>query len=75
MSYENILFDISAGVARLTLNRPDKLNSFTAAMHEEIREAVARVQAEAAVPCASADRSGARILRRPRSWRSGPGGG
>ena len=43
MDYENILLDISAGVARLTLNRPDKLNSFTAAMHAEVRDALGRL--------------------------------
>ena len=43
MDYENILFDISAGVARLTLNRPDKLNSFTAAMHAEVKDALGRL--------------------------------
>lgn len=49
MNYANILFDISGGIARLTLNRPDKLNSFTAAMHEEVREAVARAGTEPGV--------------------------
>jgi 2-(1,2-epoxy-1,2-dihydrophenyl)acetyl-CoA isomerase len=49
MSYANILFEIKSGVARLTLNRPDKLNSFTAAMHEEIRDAIERVRTEAGV--------------------------
>ena len=43
MDYENILFGITAGVARLTLNRPDKLNSFTAAMHAEVKDALARL--------------------------------
>jgi 2-(1,2-epoxy-1,2-dihydrophenyl)acetyl-CoA isomerase len=42
MSYTNILFDITNGIARLTFNRPDKLNSFTTDMHEEVREAVER---------------------------------
>jgi 2-(1,2-epoxy-1,2-dihydrophenyl)acetyl-CoA isomerase len=46
MSYENILFEITNGVARLTLNRPDKLNSFTTAMHEEMRDALAGLRAE-----------------------------
>jgi 2-(1,2-epoxy-1,2-dihydrophenyl)acetyl-CoA isomerase len=41
MSYQTILFDVSGGVARLTLNRPDRLNSFTTAMHGEVRQALA----------------------------------
>jgi 2-(1,2-epoxy-1,2-dihydrophenyl)acetyl-CoA isomerase len=40
MSYENIKFEIDRGVARLTLNRPDKLNSFNIAMHIEVRDAL-----------------------------------
>ena len=49
MAYQNILFDVADGVARLTLNRPDKLNSFTVAMHLEVREALERVKTDAAV--------------------------
>jgi 2-(1,2-epoxy-1,2-dihydrophenyl)acetyl-CoA isomerase len=48
MSYESILLSIDDGVARLTLNRPDKLNSFTSLMHAEVREALGRVRAEGA---------------------------
>ena len=48
MAYESILFSVDAGVARLTLNRPDKLNSFTNAMHREVRDAIARVRSEGA---------------------------
>ena len=44
MQYDNILFDNTDGIAQLTLNRPDKLNSFTQAMHDEVRHAMARVQ-------------------------------
>src|SRR6185295_15485190 len=44
MSYENILFSIDGGIARLTLNRPDRLNSFNDAMHAEVRDALARVR-------------------------------
>ena len=44
MSYQTILFDVSGGVARLTLNRPERLNSFNTAMHAEVREALASVE-------------------------------
>jgi 2-(1,2-epoxy-1,2-dihydrophenyl)acetyl-CoA isomerase len=49
MSYESIQFTIDSGVAVLTLNRPDKLNSFTQAMHLEVRDALARLQADRSV--------------------------
>ena len=48
MTYQSILFDLSGGIARLTLNRPEKLNSFTAAMHGEVADALARVENEGA---------------------------
>jgi 2-(1,2-epoxy-1,2-dihydrophenyl)acetyl-CoA isomerase len=48
MGYENLLFDSAGGIARITLNRPDRLNSFTAAMHAELRDALARVRGDAA---------------------------
>lgn len=44
MAYQNILFDLTDGVARLTLNRPDRLNSFNVAMHEEVRDVLQRVR-------------------------------
>jgi 2-(1,2-epoxy-1,2-dihydrophenyl)acetyl-CoA isomerase len=47
MNYETILFAIEDGVARLTLNRPDKLNSFTQRMHDEVRAALAQLNADA----------------------------
>ena len=43
MAYENIQFEIDAAIARLTLNRPDKLNSFNTAMHAEVRDALSQV--------------------------------
>jgi 2-(1,2-epoxy-1,2-dihydrophenyl)acetyl-CoA isomerase len=47
MSEPAILFEIREGIARITLNRPDRLNSFTAAMHDELRQALERVKADA----------------------------
>jgi 2-(1,2-epoxy-1,2-dihydrophenyl)acetyl-CoA isomerase len=46
MSFQTILFEIEAGTARLTLNRPDRLNSFTVEMHGEVAEAMTRVEGD-----------------------------
>jgi 2-(1,2-epoxy-1,2-dihydrophenyl)acetyl-CoA isomerase len=42
MSYETIIFE-PGPIARITLNRPDRLNSFTAAMHAELLDALANL--------------------------------
>ncbi|MCE1243100.1 2-(1,2-epoxy-1,2-dihydrophenyl)acetyl-CoA isomerase PaaG [Oryzomicrobium sp.] len=49
MSFETIAFAVEAGIARLTLNRPDRLNSFTDRMHEEVRAALTRVETDPAI--------------------------
>jgi 2-(1,2-epoxy-1,2-dihydrophenyl)acetyl-CoA isomerase len=49
MNYSLIQFDVHDGVARLTLNRPDKMNSFNADMHAEVRDALDSIQTNAAV--------------------------
>lgn len=38
--YESIILEQGGPVARVTLNRPDRLNSFTAAMHNELKDAL-----------------------------------
>jgi 2-(1,2-epoxy-1,2-dihydrophenyl)acetyl-CoA isomerase len=40
MAYETIEFVADGPVARVTLNRPERLNSFTVQMHEELRHAL-----------------------------------
>src|SRR5947207_291375 len=40
MAYETIDFKADGPIARITLNRPDRLNSFTLQMHEELRNAL-----------------------------------
>ncbi len=52
MNYEQIRFESTDGIARITLNRPDRLNSFTTRMHEELRDVLSRV----------ANDDGARVL-------------
>ena len=44
MAYETIDFKLDGPIARITLNRPDRLNSFTAAMHEELRDALSSIE-------------------------------
>ncbi len=44
MNFETITFTVDAGIARLTLNRPDKLNSFNTEMHAELRVALDHIQ-------------------------------
>lgn len=44
MELEATLFTVEAGVARLTLNRPEQLNAFTVRMHLEVAQALKRVE-------------------------------
>lgn len=46
MSDATILISRAGGITRLTFNRPDKLNSFTRAMHAELREALTAAGAD-----------------------------
>jgi 2-(1,2-epoxy-1,2-dihydrophenyl)acetyl-CoA isomerase len=48
-TYDCIRYEAADGVATLTLNRPDRLNSFTVAMHVEVREALAHARDDEAV--------------------------
>jgi enoyl-CoA hydratase/carnithine racemase len=48
-AYQNILFDVSDGIATITLNRPDKLNAYTTEMGEEVYDAFGRCRDDDAV--------------------------
>lgn len=63
MNFETILFSIDAGVARLTLNRPERLNAFNERMHTEFAEALGCIETD----------GGVRVLLLTGSGR-GPGG-
>jgi len=56
MTYKTIQFSVEGPVARLALNRPDKLNAFTGEMHAELRHALDALQA------AEGDCAQARVL-------------
>ncbi len=45
MAEPNILFCFEAGIARITFNRPERLNSFTETMHGELKAALAEIRA------------------------------
>jgi len=48
VSYQNIVFETADGVARLTFNRPERLNSFNTEMHAEMRAALVSLKDSAA---------------------------
>ena len=69
MSYETLLYDLDGPILTVTLNRPDKLNAYTAVMGAEIEDAFRRADTDDAVRvvivtgagrgfCAGADISG-----------------
>ncbi len=46
MSYQEIVYSVADRVATITLNRPDKLNAWTAVMEQEVRRAVYDAEAD-----------------------------
>jgi 2-(1,2-epoxy-1,2-dihydrophenyl)acetyl-CoA isomerase len=48
---EPVLVSLEAGVLRVTLNRPDKLNAFNPALHQGLADAMTRAEVESAVRC------------------------
>jgi 2-(1,2-epoxy-1,2-dihydrophenyl)acetyl-CoA isomerase len=49
VAYQFIITDQVGGVMRITLNRPDVLNSFTLAMSQEVRDALTAARADKSV--------------------------
>jgi enoyl-CoA hydratase len=51
MDFEDILYEVRDGVARITLNRPEKLNAITPTMLREIHDAVWEADDDTSVHC------------------------
>jgi 2-(1,2-epoxy-1,2-dihydrophenyl)acetyl-CoA isomerase len=51
MAYETIITSVEEGVAVLTLNRPETLNSFNNRMHAEVRDFLQQVQNDRGIRC------------------------
>jgi enoyl-CoA hydratase len=49
MPYTTLLFDLADGIARITINRPEKLNALNATVIAELDDAVGRIERESAV--------------------------
>lgn len=49
MTEQSVLLDIDQGIARITLNRPNNLNSFNVEMHEQMRAALKTVRKDQSV--------------------------
>jgi len=51
MNFETIQFTIDNGVAKLVLNRPEKLNSFNKKMHDDVRLALKTIYKDDEIRC------------------------
>ncbi len=51
MAYEQIIYEVADGVAKITLNRPEKLNAFTGTMMHETIAAFDAIDADDDVRC------------------------
>jgi E-phenylitaconyl-CoA hydratase len=60
MNFETLLYDVEDGIATITLNRPEKHNSFNVAMAAELKTMWAGLQADPAVVCAIVTGAGER---------------
>ena len=49
MNYETIRYEVTQGIATITLSRPDKLNAFNATMMDEVLDVLDRVDTDDAV--------------------------
>ena len=51
ITYNNIEFTVSDGLAVLTLNRPERLNSFNTEMHGEVKQVFKAIKKDSSIRC------------------------
>jgi len=49
MAHQHILYEVSEKIATITLNRPDRMNAWTAVMEHDVREAMKQASADDSV--------------------------
>jgi len=49
VAYQHILYEVSEKIATITLNRPDRMNAWTAVMEHDVREAMKQASADDSV--------------------------
>lgn len=49
MAFTNLLYQVTEGIARVTINRPDKLNALNGAVIAELGEAIAHIEGDPGV--------------------------
>ena len=49
MTYSTLIFDLANGIARITVNRPDKLNALDGTVIRELGDAVTRVETDGSI--------------------------
>jgi len=62
MEFETLLYDVTDGVATLTLDRPDRHNAFNLAMATELKRAWEAIRTDPGVVCAVVTGSGQRAF-------------
>jgi enoyl-CoA hydratase len=62
MRYEQVLFEVEAGIALLTVNRPDKLNALSGAVVAELSDAFERIESDPSIRAAILTGAGAKAF-------------
>lgn len=51
MAFESLLYEVADGICTITLNRPERINSFNNTLHKEYIEALKQAEKDATVRC------------------------